>query len=46
MSTPKEKFEAQFPSIVDELQSVLEATKIAPEAIEWYKKVCYASSSA
>ncbi|KAF5103557.1 hypothetical protein D0Z03_000167 [Geotrichum reessii] len=38
MSTPKEKFEAQFPSIVEELENVLKATKIAPEAIEWYKK--------
>lgn len=39
MVTPKEKFEAQFPSILDELVAVLKATKIAPEAIEWYKKV-------
>lgn len=38
--TPKDKFEAEFPSIVEELENVLKATKIAPEAIEWYKKVC------
>lgn len=36
--TPKEKFEAVFPSIVEELESSLKLTKIAPEAIEWYKK--------
>lgn len=36
--TPKEKFEAVFPSIVDELESVLKQTKISSDAIEWYKK--------
>lgn len=36
--TPKEKFEAVFPSIVEELEKTLEKTNISPEATEWYKK--------
>lgn len=36
--TPKDKFEAIFPSIVEELEDTLKKTKISPEAIEWYKK--------
>lgn len=45
MTTPKDKFEAQFPSIVEELEAVLTSTKIAPEAIEWYKKVGFLHKS-